>query len=86
MVSSVTSSPTFAKGKVIKIIRQIDSLAFVLGLSWSVLVAYEGNVVVAHNTKFDVEMLGRERFCSQKALCALKLTRYLNFQVPALCD
>ena len=42
------------------------------------LIQDDGNVVVAHNAKFDVEMLRREGIHPQKVICTLKLARHLD--------
>jgi exodeoxyribonuclease X len=42
------------------------------------LVQDEGNVFVAHNAKFDVEMLKREGIHLNRVICTLKLARYLD--------
>jgi exodeoxyribonuclease X len=42
------------------------------------LVADEHNIIVAHNARFDVEMLNRESIHPQKVICTLKLARYLD--------
>ena len=36
------------------------------------------NVIVAHNAKFDMQMLDREGISTQKVICTLKLARYLD--------
>ena len=38
----------------------------------------EHNIIVAHNARYDVEMLNRERIHPPKAVCTLKLARYLD--------
>jgi exodeoxyribonuclease X len=55
--------------------------AFRESKEWSVLKGLTGanqNVVVAHNAKFDIEMLKREGIEPQKVVCTLKLARYLD--------
>ena len=37
-----------------------------------------GNIVVAHNAKFDMQMLEREGISTQRVICTLKLARYLD--------
>jgi len=36
------------------------------------------NVIVAHNAKFDIEMLNREKINPSKVICTLKLARHLD--------
>ena len=36
------------------------------------------NVIVAHNAKFDMQMLEREGISTQRVICTLKLARYLD--------
>lgn len=55
--------------------------AFRGGKEWTTLQELIGanqSVVVAHNAKFDVEMLKREGLEPQKVICTLKLARYLD--------
>lgn len=42
------------------------------------LVADDSNVIVAHNAKFDTEMLNKEGIYPSKAICTYKLARYLD--------
>lgn len=42
------------------------------------LVLDESNVIVAHNARFDVEMLYREGIHPTRVVCTLKLARYLD--------
>ena len=42
------------------------------------LIGANQSVVVAHNAKFDVEMLRREEIEPQRVICTLKLARYLD--------
>lgn len=44
----------------------------------SELLQDERSVVVAHNARFDVEMLRRENLQPRKGICTLKLARYLD--------
>lgn len=37
-----------------------------------------GNIIVAHNAKFDMQMLEREGISTQRVICTLKLARYLD--------
>jgi len=37
-----------------------------------------GNVLIAHNAKFDVNMLNREGIYPSKVICTIKLARYLD--------
>jgi len=36
------------------------------------------NIIVAHNAKFDMQMLEREGILTQRVICTLKLARYLD--------
>jgi DNA polymerase III epsilon subunit-like protein len=38
----------------------------------------DNNVIVAHNAKFDIEMLNREKINLSKVICTLKLARHLD--------
>ena len=42
------------------------------------LVSDQHNIIVAHNARFDMEMLNREDIHPQKVICTLKLARYLD--------
>ena len=42
------------------------------------LISDINNVIVAHNAKFDMQMLQREGIYTQRAICTLKLARYLD--------
>ena len=42
------------------------------------LVSDINNVIVAHNAKFDMQMLDREGIYTQRVICTLKLARYLD--------
>jgi len=42
------------------------------------LVAGENNVIVAHNARFDVDMLNREGIYPPRVICTIKLARYLD--------
>jgi len=42
------------------------------------LVAGGKNVVVTHNTQFDVDMLNRQGIYPLRVICTLKLARYLD--------
>ncbi len=44
----------------------------------SELVADDSNVIVAHNAKFDINMLGNEGIHPPKVICTLKLARFLD--------
>jgi exodeoxyribonuclease X len=44
----------------------------------SKLISDTSNIIVAHNAKFDVEMLNREGITPPKAICTLKLARHLD--------
>jgi exodeoxyribonuclease X len=44
----------------------------------SKLAGDQHNIIVAHHAKFDIEMLNREGIHPQKAICTLKLARYLD--------
>ena len=44
----------------------------------SALVTNPGTVIVAHNAKFDVEMLNREDIYPSKVICTIKLARHLD--------
>ena len=37
-----------------------------------------GNIIVAHNAKFDMQMLEREGISTHRVICTLKLARYLD--------
>jgi DNA polymerase III epsilon subunit-like protein len=36
------------------------------------------NILVAHNAKFDVDMIEKEGVHSKKVICSLKLARYMD--------
>jgi DNA polymerase III epsilon subunit-like protein len=42
------------------------------------LVSDDKNVIVAHNARFDVEMLNREAIYPSQVICTIKLARYLD--------
>ena len=42
------------------------------------LVSDINNVIVAHNAKFDMQMLDREGISTQRVICTIKLARYLD--------
>ena len=44
----------------------------------SKLISDEHNIIVAHNARFDVEMLNREGIHPPKVICTLKLARHLD--------
>jgi DNA polymerase III epsilon subunit-like protein len=44
----------------------------------SALTRDESNVIVAHNARFDVDMLNRESIYPPKVICTIKLARYLD--------
>jgi len=44
----------------------------------SKLISDQHNIIVAHNAKFDVEMLNREGITPPKVICTLKLARHLD--------
>lgn len=44
----------------------------------SKLISNEHNIIVAHNAKFDVEMLNREGIFPPKLICTIKLARFLD--------
>ena len=44
----------------------------------SKLISDEHNIIVAHNARFDLEMLNREGITPPKVICTLKLARHLD--------
>jgi DNA polymerase III epsilon subunit-like protein len=42
------------------------------------LIRNDDNVIVAHNARFDVDMLNREGIYPPRVICTLKLARYLD--------
>ena len=42
------------------------------------MLADQGNVMVAHNAKFDVDMLRKEGIQADRTICTYKLARYLD--------
>lgn len=44
----------------------------------SALIRDDSNVIVAHNARFDVDMLNREGIYPPKVICTIKLARYLD--------